>query len=272
MGYLNLDEKAINIFTDGSSLPKPRRGGIGACIVWVDQDGKEVTYNYSPVGYSGATNQEMEIKACINTLRFVFSDGTPVEPRKFEKVVIYTDSMYLVNNFDKAKFVWSRNKWRLYSGAPVANAILWKELVSLLIKVRFRVEMKWVKAHKSSVYNKMADKLAKNSAKQKSDQKTSHIRVRRKKSSQITELGSVKMLGQKITIRIVTDQYLPISRSYKYKYEVMSKSSAYYKKVDMIFSEIMLSAGHVYYVMFNLDGKYPQILKKYREIESKKKG
>ena len=84
----------------------------------------------------------MEIKACINALRFVFSDQTPVEPRNFEKVVIYSDSMYLINNFNNAKYVWSRNKWRLVSGMPVANATLWKELVNLLLKVKFRVEVK----------------------------------------------------------------------------------------------------------------------------------
>ncbi len=39
---MNLDERAVNVFTDGSSLPSPRRGGIGIGIFTVDDAGHEV--------------------------------------------------------------------------------------------------------------------------------------------------------------------------------------------------------------------------------------
>jgi ribonuclease HI len=39
---MNLEERAVNVFTDGSSLPRPRRGGTGICIVTVDEDGQEL--------------------------------------------------------------------------------------------------------------------------------------------------------------------------------------------------------------------------------------
>lgn len=266
MSYLNLDEKAINIFTDGSSLQKPRRGGMGARIVWVNESGEEEVYDYQPFGVINATNQEMEIKACIYSLMHVFNKNAPVNLKKFSKIVIYSDSLYLVQNFNLAKFVWSKNGWRLSGGAPVINAESWKELVRILRKNRTPVEIKWVKAHKDSVHNKAADKLAKISAKQ-AIHKGRNVKVRRKKSPFVVDPGSIKLSGQKAKIRIITDEYLRTQRCYRYKYEMMSKKSKYYQRVDWVFSDIMLSAGHTYNVLFNDDNKYPQILEKYKEFE-----
>jgi ribonuclease HI len=57
----NLDEEALNIFTDGSSYSTPRRGGIGFRLVFVDISGDEQVENHQPPGYRGATNQQMEL-------------------------------------------------------------------------------------------------------------------------------------------------------------------------------------------------------------------
>jgi len=72
--------------------------------------------------------------------------------------------------------------------------------------------------------------------------------------------------GQRISIRIITDEYLDLPRCFKYKYEVISKSSPYYGNVDIIFSEIPLGAGHQYFVLFNDDMKNPRIRKMIREL------
>ncbi len=47
----------------------------------------------------------------------------------FSSIEIYTDSLYIVNNYKSAMFEWSGKRWRNRDGRPVANADLWKELI-----------------------------------------------------------------------------------------------------------------------------------------------
>ena len=116
--------------------------------------------------------------------------------------------MYVVNNFNKALFEWSKTKWLKRSGAPVENASLWKELIALRKKIRKRVEIKWVKGHSKDQYNKEVDKLAKKSAKNPGTENINFVNVRRKTSFNSVSVGSVKMRGQRVSIRIITDQLL----------------------------------------------------------------
>jgi len=90
--------------------------------------------------------------------------------------------------------------------------------------------------------------------------------VRRKLTDQSTQIGSIRPSGQRISIRIITDTRLPGHHIYRYKYEVISKGSKYYRKVDSADSKILLRAGHSYIVTFNKNKYNPQILKLLREI------
>jgi hypothetical protein len=94
------------------------------------------------------------------------------------------------------------------------------------------------------------------------------VKVRRKKSEKSVELGSVQMQGQRLTIRVITDEYLRVQGLNKYKYEVMSKASKFYGNVDVIYSQkdLVLSGGHTYFVRVNTDQRAPRIEKVYREI------
>jgi len=75
------------VFTDGSSLQAPRRGGTGICFVTVDDDGYEVIDNLQPQGHQGATNQQMELLACIQALRELRGKHSPVDVDRFTKMV-----------------------------------------------------------------------------------------------------------------------------------------------------------------------------------------
>lgn len=66
-------EDAINVFTDGSSFSGPRVGGIGIRVVTVDESGNEVVEDHAQPGYRGATNNEMELQACIEGLKLAVS-------------------------------------------------------------------------------------------------------------------------------------------------------------------------------------------------------
>jgi ribonuclease HI len=145
-------------------------------------------------------------------------------------------------------------------GRPVENGYLWKELVRRIGKVPRKVEFKWVKGHSKNRHNKAVDKLAKQSANGFLNPPLKVATVRRKITEQSVQIGSVKMHGQDVSIRIITDTLLMPQKIYKYKYEVISESSEYCGNVDWIFSEHLLRAGHHYEVRVNDETKNPRIV------------
>lgn len=265
---VHLDDQSLNIFTDGSSYNHPRRGGIGILYVDTDENGHERLVEYCPDGYRSATNNEMELVACIEALTEAMGRRFHVDLSAKSKIVIYTDSLYVVNGFQSAKFQWSRDRWRTRDGNPVLHAVQWKELLKRVEKTGKRVEIVWHKGHSSSnPHNKTADKLAKASAGNATRAPLGHVKVRRKITDQEEVRGSVELTGQLITIRVITDRLLRPQKLYVYKYEVMSPHSPYHGCVDRIFSEHLLSAGHTYVVRVNDNTKTPRITKVRRRLE-----
>lgn len=265
------DERDLNIYTDGSSYSGPRRGGIGILYVTVDENGEEVAETFPRPGYAGATNQQMEVRAAIEALSALVHRRAPTSASPFRQIVIWTDSRYLVEGFDSARFIWPQTDWMTRAGNPVLNAPLWQELIKVAGRTGKRVDIRWVKGHKKSIHNKAADKLAKQSAASQGGARASIVKVRRKTSTKSVEIGSVEMRGQLATIRIITDEYLPVQKLNKYKYEVLSRASAFYGNVDLIYSsaDVYLSAGHTYRVRFNSSTEAPRIAKVFAEVGSK---
>ena len=149
--------------------------------------------------------------------------------------------MYVADNFATAKFEWAGTRWRRRGGAPVINAELWKELVGIVKRLNIPVQIKWLKG-KTSPHTKAVDKLAKASALQPFNQALSVTTVRRKTTEREVEVGSVRMEGQVLDIRVVTVQYLPVQRCARYRYQVVSEDSEFQDYVDWAFSDETLSA------------------------------
>lgn len=261
-------ENAINVYADGSSFSGPRVGGIGIRLVIVNSLGQEEFEDILLPGYAGATNNQMELHACIDGMKEAMRHPAF---DNFSRIAIHSDSQYVVDNYKRALFSWSSNKWRNSQGKPVANAPVWKELLKTVRKCRKRVEFYWVEGHAKDQHNKAADKLAKQSGKNAINPPLNIVKVRRKLSPKSIEPGCVLMQNQRISIRIITDEYLMLNRCYKYKYEVISKSSPYYRNVDFAFSEIMLNAGHCYSIRFNNNSENPTIIKMFKELPKTKK-
>jgi ribonuclease HI len=55
----HLDEKALNICTDGSSYSSPRVGGVGFMFIAVDDEGEQETHEECPPGWIGASNNQI---------------------------------------------------------------------------------------------------------------------------------------------------------------------------------------------------------------------
>lgn len=264
------DHEALSIFTDGSSLPGPRRGGIGFLLIWTGEDGNELREEIPRPGYKGATNNQMELKACIEALQFVKTRRSPVDPDNFDKIDVYTDSMYVVDGIKAALFEWSRSAWIKKDGNPVRNADEWQELVRLVKKLRPIVRIKWCKGHSPRLNpnNKRADQLAKASARGHLPAPLHVTRVGRKWTAKPTEIGSIKAEGQDIAIRVITDEWLRKPKMYAYKIEVIDENSPYFGNVDEYFSDdVMLNARHCYLVRLNDDLDRRRIVENLGEIE-----
>jgi RNase H len=178
----------------------------------------------------------------------------------------------LVSGFEAARFSWARARWLTRDGNPVANTAQWKELVRLAGRVGRPVEFRWVKGHKGSLFNKRADKLARTGAKGLVLSPPLDARkVRRKKTGEKIERGSVEMLGQQMTIWLFEEVDQSDQGLVRFKYEVRSKRSPYYGSVDYIWAErgTPLRAGHTYRVRVNRDAKAPRIVKVLGEVDSR---
>lgn len=198
-----IDENALNIFTDGSSYPqKHRNAGVGGCLVWVNEAGDEEYKEYAPPGWQKATIDEMEIEACTVGLqeanRFLKEKG------QFTKVLIFSDSIYVVDNFFKAMYIWPNKKWLGVNGMPVENIDLWKRLRNEVKRCPIKVDTEWVKAHRKNKYNKTADYLAKRSAEIPFNKPLSYSETTKKWSDRNTKRGCVPVFGQEIKIRIIS--------------------------------------------------------------------
>jgi len=256
-------ENALNIFTDGSSLQSPRTGGFGIRFIKIDSFGNEQIQEPQFPGYKNATNNQMELYACVMALREALRLQLIIG---VSKIVIYTDSRYIVDNYKKAMFEWPKTKWYTRSGRPVLNADLWKDLIRCMKKVRMKTEFIWVKGHSKNIHNIATDRMAKQSAKYPINKPLSIVHVRRKLTSETVNIGCVELHGQRISIRIITSEYLKVQKLSKYKYEVISKNSKYFGYVDIIFSNETLRVGHSFYVKFNCETFNPRIEKVYKEI------
>lgn len=236
-------------------------------FVYLDENGiDEIEIERDLLGYKGATNNQMELQAAILAIKEVPSINLS---SRASRIVIFSDSRYVVDNFSRAIYAWSKNKWLNLDGAPVANAVQWKELIKVVKEVKMRVEFRWVKGHAKNSYNKRVDKLAKISAKGLLQNPLQYTDVRRKKTTTMTKVRSVTMEGQKMIIRIVTCEYQRLQRVFKLRYEVMTPKSKYFGNIDFIFSGDALRTAHSYYVKVNDEPKNPRIIKVIREVLKK---
>ncbi len=259
-----LDHSALHIYTDGSSYSSPRAGGIGIRFVFPDSmDKEDLDFDYE--GFKGATNNQMELKACIEALKQI-SKISNLE--RVSRIVIHSDSRYVVDNYKRAMYFWQKNHWKKRDGSPVLNTDLWKEFIRKFTKVRKGVEIEWIKGHSKNKNNKAVDKLAKQSAKKATKKMPNLVNVRRKITDRSVEIGCVKMSGQTISIRIITSEYLKSPHKiWRYKYEVISKKSRFYKNVDIIYYHEPLRQRYCYSVSLNKNNDFPQISKVLRKFK-----
>lgn len=139
--------KLVEIFTDGSCLGNPGKGGIGILLRYQGRE-KQISQ-----GYLLTTNNRMELLAVIEALNAL------KEPCQ---VQLHSDSQYMQNGIQKWIFNWKKNNWKTSDKKPVKNQDLWIALDNAI--QRHQVEWQWVKGHSGHDENEICDQLAKQGA------------------------------------------------------------------------------------------------------------
>ena len=137
----------IKVYTDGSCLENPGKGGWAAIII--NESGRiEIKGSKE-----NTTNNQMELTAPIMALKKI-PQGS--------KVQIYTDSKYVKSGITEWIHNWKKNGWKTADKKEVKNKNLWSKLYDL--SNAFDIEWIWVKAHSTDKLNNEVDLLARSSA------------------------------------------------------------------------------------------------------------
>jgi ribonuclease HI len=164
----------FKIFTDGSNTDQSktlknkhlRRGGIG--VYHPDSD----TKISEPFPLENPTNNRAEYWACIRALEWVLEiiEKHELQKQVKIKVILYTDSMLVINSMTKWLSGWKKKNWKKSDGKPVLNQELIVKLDHLISNRLPLTTFVKVKAHQKKPTdqkmlwlwkgNFIADKLA----------------------------------------------------------------------------------------------------------------
>ncbi|MCJ8345159.1 ribonuclease HI [bacterium] len=135
--------KKITIYTDGSCLKNPGRGGYAAILLFKQH--KKIIKG----GLKKTTNNQMELMAVIKGLESI---------KERCEIDLYSDSKYVLNGMESWIYSWKRNAWKTSKKQEVKNADLWIELDALI--QGHQINYHWVKAHSGNRYNEEVDQIA----------------------------------------------------------------------------------------------------------------
>ncbi|QXN70606.1 putative ribonuclease HI [Bacillus phage vB_BspM_AgentSmith] len=200
--------KQLIVYTDGSCLPNQGFGGCGifgftcvelekaknfrypikANVIFTtkgmatnnEKENIEVLEVFEAilaVKHSKVTNNETELLAVQTVMR------KALEIEGLTRVLIKTDSKYIVSSFNEYISNWKKNNWRRSNGETVSHLEIWQDIDTLrttLTEKEISVELEWVKGHSDSFGNNLVDLFAgigSNAAKECVNDNSPEVRV-----------------------------------------------------------------------------------------------
>ncbi len=136
-------KQPVEIYTDGACSGNPGPGGWGSLLLF-NGNRREMSG-----GERDTTNNRMEMLAVIHALEAL---------KRRCRVVIHTDSVYVMKGMTEWLPQWKRRGWRTAGRKPVKNVELWQRLEQAV--AAHDVEWRWVKGHSGDPGNERADELA----------------------------------------------------------------------------------------------------------------
>ena len=137
----------IEAFTDGACLGNPGPGGWAALL---RTQGKE---RLLADGDPDTTNNRMELMAAIGALEAL---------KRPCKVLLTTDSRYVMQGIEEWVPKWRANGWRTADKKPVKNQDLWQRLAAAVEP--HKVRWQWVRGHNGHAENERVDQAAREQA------------------------------------------------------------------------------------------------------------
>ena len=145
----------VCLFTDGSwYVDSGRVGGWAFRYIYNGTIYKESG------GAESTTNNRMEMIAAIEGL-----DNIIYNNHDSKKIIVFSDSKYLVDGASVWMKKWKRNKWQTNKHDPVKNKKLWTEIDILVDSLRNGIEWKWIPGHAGNPHNEAVDVAARDEAK-----------------------------------------------------------------------------------------------------------
>lgn len=137
----------IEAFTDGACLGNPGPGGWAALLRTGDNE------RLLAGGDPATTNNRMEMMAAIGALEAL---------KRPCRVVLTTDSRYVMQGIEQWVPKWRANGWRTADRKPVKNQDLWQRLSAAVDG--HEVRWQWVRGHTGHVENERVDQAAREQA------------------------------------------------------------------------------------------------------------
>lgn len=151
----------FQIYTDGSSLGNPGKGGW-ASIVIKNTNNTTHTNNTKLVkelaGYDpDTTNNKMEMLSVIRALEDIGQQNDC-------EITVYSDSAYVVTGVQSWLPGWIHRDWVTSTGNAVKNRELWEEFQKHCAFYGSKLKFEKVKAHSGKIENERCDYIAKSVA------------------------------------------------------------------------------------------------------------
>lgn len=280
-----IEENIFYIFTDGASRsvfnPKFKRKTWrhwwkGIRFIYYNKKYKLIEEDKSDyISYTKATNQDMELRACVDALELVNKENLD----QFRKIMIVTDSKFICENRGYAYFWdWEKRWWKTINGDPIVHKKKWKELaknINTIYQHHWKsVDFDRVKAHKDNEYNNKADKSAIKWAQSNTRVLWNDSGVRQRFFKEKTKVKwFLSVSGQEILIHIYLYRYLR-KKKIRYNYEIISRDHELFTKTGWIYyDKSTLSAELIYLVKIKDDGsnQIEEVLNKYTKDEIREK-
>jgi ribonuclease HI len=265
MSNMQLDPRAVHVYTDGSCYRNP--GGMSGCaaIVQYPDDLDQSDEQILDFGCAESSNNRMELLACTRALQWIRQNAPwPGVAR----VQVITDSQYVKENIPRA-IEWRKNDWRNSHGEPRENWQLWKEFLSAYQKVGIRVSFEWTLGKKSPILNQI-DRAAKKAAKRGGSDVDRGYRPGTVAHSMVKGAATrFEAKGQSMVIRPYRKHVMRGGEN-KIRFDVYLEQSGSYSQSCYAYSSAELAAElhrqHGYRVRFNEEPHYPKVLEIIEEV------
>ncbi len=143
--------KKMKIYTDGSSLGNPGKGGWGIIFI---SNGKILEMGKK---YEDVTNNQMELMAVKIAMETLAKKN--VENYEIEFMI---DSKYVIDGTEKWIYGWIKNGWKKSDKKPVLNKELWEGIYNpkKILEEKNKFIFTHVKAHNGEEFNERVDDIA----------------------------------------------------------------------------------------------------------------